>query len=63
MDYTDMSVIKLIGFIMTISGILLVGIGKKLPLIRFFLNDRSMFSQIFYGMILFLIGVVMLYLG
>lgn len=63
MNHADMSVIKLIGVIVTISGILLVGIGKKMPLIRFLLNDRSMFTQILYGMILFLIGVTMLYLG
>lgn len=60
MNHADMSVIKLIGVILTISGILLVGIGKKLPLVRFLLNDRSMLSQIFYGMILFIIGGIML---
>ncbi|MEG0256245.1 hypothetical protein [Vagococcus sp.] len=63
MNHADMSVIKLIGVIVTISGILLVGIGKKLPLVRFLLNDRSMLSQIFYGMILFIIGGIMLYFG
>ncbi|MEG0551530.1 MAG: hypothetical protein RR554_10215 [Vagococcus sp.] len=63
MNHADMSVIKLIGVILTISGILLVGIGKKLPLVRFLLNDRSMLSQIFYGMILFIIGGIMLYFG
>ncbi|MDT2834153.1 hypothetical protein P7H70_08785 [Vagococcus carniphilus] len=61
MIYDTMSGIKLVGFITSLSGIILIGIGKKMPIIRLFFKDRSMIYQLFYGSILFFIGLAILF--
>lgn len=52
-----------IGVVFCIIGTLMFCIGKKWIIFRWLLNDRSMFSQIVYGSIIFLIGLVLLFIS
>ncbi|WCG22440.1 hypothetical protein PML95_08570 [Vagococcus lutrae] len=54
-------VIGIIGFIIAIIGMIIFGIGKKLPYFRFFLGDRSMFKQFLYGGLLAVFGIALIY--
>lgn len=60
MTHVTMSDIKLVGFIISLSGVILIGIGKKMPFIRLIFKDRSMIYQLFYGSVLFFIGLAIL---
>ncbi|MCK8624571.1 hypothetical protein [Apilactobacillus xinyiensis] len=51
-----------IGFVLAILGVCIVGVGKKIPLIRYMLGDRSMIAQIFWGTIIAFVGFAMIYL-
>jgi len=54
-------IVGVIGFIIAIIGIIIFGIGKKLPYFRFFLGDRSMFKQFLYGGLLAVLGIALIY--
>ncbi|MDY3706057.1 hypothetical protein [Vagococcus lutrae] len=54
-------VVGIIGFIIAIFGMVIFGIGKKLPYFRFYLGDRSMFKQFLYGSILAILGILLIY--
>ncbi|HEY4602164.1 MAG TPA: hypothetical protein VIG73_12925 [Cerasibacillus sp.] len=63
MEVFEEGIISGIGFIIAIIGLIIFGIGKQMPYIRFFFGDRSMFSQFFWGAIIFFIGLGIIYLG
>lgn len=50
-----------IGFIICTIGVLIAAFGRKFFLFRWILGDRSMFSQIIIGIILFGIGIILIY--
>lgn len=62
MEIFEESIIGGIGFIIAVIGLIIFGIGKQVPYIRFFFGDRSMFSQFFWGAIIFFIGLGIIYL-
>ncbi|PEH49518.1 hypothetical protein [Enterococcus faecium] len=49
-----------IGCLLVILGVIIFVFGKKLLLFRWFLGDRSMFSQMFYGLLFTGIGLFMI---
>ncbi|MGX4645508.1 hypothetical protein [Holzapfeliella sp. JNUCC 80] len=51
-----------IAFAIFIFGIILFGFGKKAPVLRLFLGDKSVFFQLFWGAIISLIGIALIYL-
>lgn len=61
-DYTSNPLI-IVGVIIFMIGVLIFCFGKKLVLLRVFFGDRSMFSQILWGAIIGLVGLVLLFLG
>ncbi|MCF6515376.1 hypothetical protein GSH19_04310 [Lactobacillus sp. S2-2] len=53
--------LRIAGAIITLIGIFIFAFGKKLFLLRLYFGDRSVFSQIFWGIILIIIGLGLLY--
>lgn len=51
----------IIGLIIFILGILIFCFGKKFIFLRYLFGDRSMFSQLFWGGLISLLGLVLLY--
>lgn len=49
-------------FVVFIFGIILFGFGKKAPILRLLLGDKSVFFQLFWGAIISLIGIALVYL-
>lgn len=45
------------GCLIFMIGILIFAFGRKFLLFRWFFGDRSMFSQLFWGLILCLVGL------
>ncbi|MCK8607455.1 hypothetical protein [Apilactobacillus ozensis] len=54
--------LAVVGFVLVIIGVCIFGVGKKIPLVRYMLGDRSMITQIFWGSIITTLGIVMIYL-
>ncbi|CAK1241129.1 MULTISPECIES: hypothetical protein [Fructobacillus] len=50
----------IIGLIIVILSILVLIAGNTAPLLRLYFGDRSVISQIFWGVILFAIGALIL---
>lgn len=53
----------ILGVLIFLVGILIFCFGKKWFILRSFFGDRSMFSQIFWGLIISLIGLILLYIS
>ncbi|TXK45679.1 hypothetical protein FVP43_00275 [Lactococcus sp. dk322] len=51
----------IIGILIFFVGMFIFLVGKKCFFLRWFFNDRSMFWQLFYGLILVIIGLFFLY--
>lgn len=58
-----MDMLRLIGIIIFAIGLLIFLFGKQFILIRLYFRDRSVFSQLFWGVIIAFIGCIFLYLG
>ncbi len=54
--------LAVVGFVLAVLGVCIFGVGKKIPLIRYMLGDRSMIAQFFWGSIIAVIGFAMIYL-
>lgn len=58
MDY-----LRIAGVIISTIGMLIFCFGKKFFVFRYLLKDRSMFSQMISGFIIFIIGLALLFLS
>lgn len=58
-----MEPLKIIGLIFFGIGMCIFVLGKQLFLLRLYFGDRSMFTQIIWGVLISLIGIVMLVLS
>lgn len=63
MDSYTANPVVIIGMIIFIIGILIFCFGKKFVFLRYIFGDRSMFSQLFWGGLLSIIGIAILYFG
>lgn len=52
-----------LGIIIFAIGAIIFAFGKKFILLRAFFGDRSMFSQMFWGTFIAIIGLILLYFG
>lgn len=57
------SALFLIGVILFFIGAIVMTLGKTLIILRWFFGDRSMFSQIMWGLLLICIGIVLIVIG
>lgn len=62
LDYSNNPLV-LFGTLLCLIGMIIFCFGKKWFVFRWLLNDRSMFFQIIFGFIIFLLGFVMLYVS
>lgn len=58
-----MSILILLGVVLFLIGMFIFLFGKNFFLLRAFFGDRSMFSQIFWGIVIVIIGLLFMYLG
>lgn len=58
-----MSILILLGVVLFLISMFIFLFGKKFFLLRAFFGDRSMFSQIFWGIVIVIIGLLFMYLG
>lgn len=59
----ETSIMAIIGIIIFFVGALMITLGRTLTILRFFFGDRSMFTQIFWGIIFICIGLFLIILG
>lgn len=59
----ETSIMAIIGIIIFFIGALIITLGRTLTILRFFFGDRSMFTQIFLGIIFICIGLFLIILG
>lgn len=57
------SALFLIGVILFFIGAIVMTLGKTLIILRWFFGDRSMFSQIMWGLLLICVGIVLIVIG
>lgn len=61
-SYVD-NPITIVGVVVFLIGMSIFCFGKKWIVLRLFFGDRSMFSQIFFGGIITIFGLILLYLS
>ena len=59
----ETSIMAIIGIIIFFIGALIISLGRTLTILRFFFGDRSMFTQMFWGIISTCIGLFLIILG
>ncbi|MBS9400102.1 hypothetical protein [Pediococcus acidilactici] len=59
----ETSIMAIIGIIIFFIGALIIPLGRTLNILRFFFGDRSLFTQIFWGVIFICIGLFLIILG
>lgn len=58
----ETSIMTIIGIIIFSIGALIISLGRTLNVLRFFFGDRSMFTQMFWGIIFICIGLFLIIL-
>lgn len=61
-NYVDNPII-IVGVVIFLIGMSIFCFGKKWIVLRLVFGDRSMFSQIFFGGIITIFGLILLYLS
>ncbi|KLK97230.1 MAG: hypothetical protein LKK07_11410 [Lactococcus lactis] len=61
-NYVD-NPITIVGVVVFLIGMSIFCFGKKWIVLRLVFGDRSMFSQIFFGGIITIFGLILLYLS
>ncbi|MBR8680612.1 hypothetical protein V6S65_13190 [Lactococcus lactis] len=61
-NYVD-NPITIVGVVIFLIGMSIFCFGKKWIVLRLVFGDRSMFSQIFFGGIITIFGLILLYLS
>lgn len=61
-NYVD-NPLTIVGVVVFLIGMSIFCFGKKWIVLRLVFGDRSMFSQIFFGGIITLFGLILLYLS
>ncbi|NEZ68816.1 hypothetical protein [Pediococcus pentosaceus] len=59
----ETSIIAIIGIIIFLIGALTTTLGRTLTILRFCFGDRSIFTQMFWGIIFICIGLFLIILG
>jgi len=61
-NYVD-NPLTIVGVVVFLIGMSIFCFGKKWIVLRLVFGDRSMFSQIFFGGIITILGLILLYLS
>ena len=61
-NYVD-NPLTIVGVVVFLIGMSIFSFGKKWIVLRLVFGDRSMFSQIFFGGIITIFGLILLYLS
>ena len=61
-NYVD-NPLTIVGVVVFLIGMSIFCFGKKCIVLRLVFGDRSMFSQIFFGGIITIFGLILLYLS